>query len=391
MDPLSTILKKMNRKITILYLIDFFATREGVTGGTERQLAQLVQRIDKRFFKPIVICLQDFAKSSVWDNLDCEKHILHVYSLLSADGLLKLAKLARFMHKSKVDILQTFFFDSTIYGIIAARLAGIKNTVSCRRDMGFWYNNDLKKKMKLVNRFTKRVLVNSNAIKSYTSIEEKLDEDKIDVIHNGIDIRLIDKTTAIMPEMHFKNVKKKDMIVGIVGNFNRQVKRFDLFVRAAGEVLNKHNHIKFMVVGGGTLQTDLRKLASELRIDKKIIFVGKLDDAVPYIKCFDIGVICSDSEGFPNVLLEYMACNVPIVATRAGGNVELIEDRVSGLLITKGDHAALANSICEVINKAELRDCLRIKAREIVSKSFSWDKKILEYQSYYYKLVQSRF
>ena len=101
--------RKLDKRITILYLIDFIATREGVTGGTERQLLQLVQRIDKKIFRPIVACLQNFVKSSLWDNLDCEKHILHVYSLLSTDGLLKLVQFSHFMKTNKIDILQTFF------------------------------------------------------------------------------------------------------------------------------------------------------------------------------------------------------------------------------------------------------------------------------------------
>jgi len=378
----------LDKRITILYLIDFIATREGITGGTERQLVQLVQRIDKKAFKPIVVCLQKFVKSSLWDSLDCERHILHVYSLLSTDGLCKLARFSRFLKKKKIDIIQTFFYDSTIYGIIAARLAGINNTVSCRRDMGFWYDDSLKKKMKLINRFTKRVLVNSNAIKNFTSFEEKLQKKRIDVIYNGIDLHLVDQTSAIKPEALFNKVKKGDRIIGIVGNYNRKVKRFDLFLRAAAEVIKKKRNIKFMIVGGGALEEELRNLTNELRIDKEVIFVGKTDDAIPYIKCFNIGVLCSDSEGFPNVLLEYMACEVPAVATRVGGNVELIENGVNGLLVSKGDPTALAGAICELINQDELRGRLSEKAREIVEEQFSWEKKIREIQSYYIKFVQ---
>ena len=382
-------LDKLNKRITILYLIDFIATRDGVTGGTERQLLQLIQKIDKYKFRPIVACLQKFENCSLWDNIECEKHILHVYSLLSVDGLQKLVRFARFMKKNRVDIIQTFYFDSTIYGIVAARLAGIKYTVSCRRDMGFWYNDALQKKMKIINRFTKRVLVNSNAIKLFTIYKEKLQKEKIDTIYNGIDLNLVDQNVAIRPEVLFKNVTKEDRIVGIVGNFNRRVKRFDLFFRAAAKVLKKHRKIKFIVVGAGALETELRNLVRDLRIDGDVIFVGKMDNAIPYIKCFDIGVLPSDSEGFPNVLLEYMACGVAAVATSVGGNVELIDNRVSGLLVPKGDHAALADAICELIKKTDLRKRLREKARDVVADQFSWEKKVREYQSYYINLVQS--
>ena len=352
-------------------------------------MVQLIERIDKGVFRPIAVCLQKFVKCSLWDNLDCEKCILNVYSLLSIDGLLKLVRFARFLKNNRVDIIQTFFFDSTVYGIIAAKMAGINNTVSCRRDMGFWYDDGLKKKMRIVNRFTRRVLVNSNAIKSFVSVEERLPEAKIDVIHNGIDLGLVNRTAGAELELLAGKVRKEDIIVGIVGNFNRRIKRFDLFVRAAREVVKRHRKVKFLVVGGGALKEELKNLASELRVVEEIIFVGKMENAIPYIKCFDIGILSSDSEGFPNVLLEYMACGVPAVATCVGGNVELIKDRVSGLLVPKGDHVALAKAICELIEQAELREWLKEKAREMVAERYSWDKKIQEIQSYYLKLVGS--
>ena len=133
---------------------------------------------------------------------------------------------------------------------------------------------------------------------------------------------------------------------------------------------------------------ELKNLANELGIDGEVIFIGKMDNAIPYIKCFDIGVLPSDSEGFPNVLLEYMASDVAAVATRVGGNVELVEDRVNGILVPKGNHLLLADAICELIKKEDLRDRLRTKAREIVVEHFSWEKKIREFQTYYIKLLQ---
>ena len=292
------------------------------------------------------------------------------------------------MKKNRVDIVQTFFFDSTIFGIMAARLAGIKNTVSCRRDMGFWYDNGIKRKIKIVNRLTKRVLVNSSAIKKFIILEEKLNEKKVDVIYNGIDLQIFKRAAAIESVNTLMKVKRENVMVGIVGNFNRRVKRFDLFIHAAGEIIKRHRNIKFVIVGGGVLEAELRRLASVLCIAENVIFVGKKEDPIPYIKCFDIGVLPSDSEGFSNVLLEYMACKIPIVATRVGGNSELIEHMVSGLLVPYSDHLALADAICELIQNVELRNRLGTKARKIVAERYSWDKKIKEFESYYIKLIE---
>ena len=378
-----------NRKIVIVYVIDFLATREGVTGGTERQLIETLTRLDRSKFRPILFCLQEFKKIPYWEELNCEKYIIDVYSLGSFNSLLSLISFVRFLKRNCVDIVQTFFFDSTLFGILGAKLAGVKNRISCRRDMGFWYDRKLLKKLIFVNLFTKRFLVNSNAIKDSMVKQENVPEEAIDVICNGVDLNAIDKVEPSDLSCEFMEIEKNDKVIGLVANFNRTVKRVDLFVKAAAEVAKQVQNVKFFILGGGKLENELRQLARDWDVEETVIFAGKRYSAIPYIKSFDIGVLTSDSEGFSNVILEYMAAGIPVIATDVGGNRELIENEYTGVLVPQGDYKAIARGICKLLSDKSRRGRMGQEARRVVRENYSWGTKIGEIETYYLSLLKS--
>ena len=132
-----------------------------------------------------------------------------------------------------------------------------------------------------------------------------------------------------------------------------------------------------------------RELTYNLGIADRLIFVGKQDNAIPYIKNFDIGVLTSDSEGFSNALLEYMACGVASVATDVGGNRELIQNGKTGVLVPKGEPEALARAIIELLDDNEYRNWLGSNAKALVTSEYSWDKKIREIEKYYLDLLKN--
>ena len=224
-------------KIRILFIID-----EINIGGTEKQLLSTIKRLDQNIFKPYLVCLRSNELFKAYD-IQCTKLALEVDSLFSSDCFRKLIGFVRYLRQEKISILQTFFFDSTVFGIIAAKLARIKRTISCRRDMGFWYSAKLLKVLRIVNLMTDRILVNSQAIKANVIEKECVNPDKIDVIYNGIDL----KPFLVKNDIEFikseLNIPVTDKIVGIVANLNRQVKRVDLFVATASNVLKKNDHV----------------------------------------------------------------------------------------------------------------------------------------------------
>jgi len=374
-----------NEKVQITYIID-----ELQIGGTEKQLIATINKLDRTKFQPYLVFLRE-SDFNLLRLVDCPKIKISLYSFKSWKAVVALIKLVNFLRKQRIDIVQTFFIDSTLFGVVAAKLAGVQYVISSRRDLGFWSNKIISQGLRAVNPFISRFLVNSLAVKNYLIKYEKIPASKIDVIYNGIDLAKYFKNPfQISRNKLFPQIGLDSTIVGIVANLNRKVKRVDLFIKAAAIVSKNWKNVYFVIIGDGYLRPSLEIIAKNLNIFDKVVFMGIKKNVFSYIKHFDIGVISSDSEGFSNTILEYMAAGIPTIATDVGGNNEIIEDGVNGFLVPKNNAEMMADRILMLLKNEKLRKKMGKKAKQKV-KLFSWDLKIKEIQNYYLSLVNRKF
>ena len=228
--------------------------------------------------------------------------------------------------------------------------------------------------------------MNSEAIKNHIAQYESIPLRKFDVIYNGIETEICNIKRTGENLKQYYNIPDNHYVVGIVANLNRQVKRVDVFIKAVAEIVHAIDNVSFIIVGGGSLKDDLRELGEELNISKNLIFIGLQDDIYPFISLFDVGVLSSDSEGFSNSILEYMSLGIPVVATAVGGNSEIIQEDVNGILVAPGDYYCMAENICKLLNDRELRFRLGSNGKRLIKEKHSWDIIIKEFEKYYYKL-----
>jgi glycosyltransferase involved in cell wall biosynthesis len=372
-----------NKRIIIAFVIDLLETKEGISGGTEKQLIEIINRIDSNKFTPILFCLKPNHNNISFHSVFCEKYYLNVTSLLSFKSIFSWLLYVKTIKLKKVDIVQTFFFDSTVFGISGAIIAGIQVRISSRRDMGFWYKKNILFWLKFINKFTTRILSNCKAIHDMLMIFERVEENKISIMYNGIDIMKINNYQRCNIREEFPQISDEDKIVGIVANFNRRVKRLDLFIEMAYHVNRKLSKTIFIIIGGGRFEKELIGLGRNIGIDDRVIFAGIRENPIPYVKNFDVGVITSDSEGFSNTLLEYMASGVPSVATDSGGSAEIISDGETGYLVPVGDSRALADAVCRILEDEETGFKMGKEAQNVVRKKYDWKWKIREYETFY--------
>lgn len=148
-------------------------------------------------------------------------------------------------------------------------------------------------------------------------------------------------------------------VVGIVGRL-QPWKGQDVFLRAAALVAERHPQVRYIVAGGailgweGDYPDELRRLARELGLAQRVHFSGHQDDVYPWFDALDVVVHASLGEPFGLVLVEAMALAKPLVATAAGGPLEIVEDGVSGLLVPPGQAEPLAAAVSRVLDDAEL-------------------------------------
>lgn len=347
-------------------------------GGTEKQLVELVRRIDRSRFEPFVYALRDFDKSLA-RNVDCEFINLNITKLISFSLLKKVLSLRMSLKKNKIQIVQTYFPESTFIGSFAGRLAGVPLIVSTRRDMGAWHSRFNRSIIKLSNLFVDKILVNSDSVKQYVIDVEKVEKNRVHVIYNGID--------ADIYELNHEYYAKNDFTIGVISNFNRPVKRFDVFVNAMNTLAQKNINFKFLIVGDVNIEL-MNSIPDDLK--QRYEFTGNIEDVTPALRRMDVGVLCSDSEGFSNVILEYMASSVPCVCTKSGGNIEIIEDGKNGYLFKAGNSSELQNKILNLYENVQLRTNMARTAREVVEKYYGWDNIIKQHEDYYNTLVAWR-
>tara|TARA_Y100001933_G_scaffold216484_1_gene223635 strand:+ start:4802 stop:5932 length:1131 start_codon:yes stop_codon:yes gene_type:complete len=359
--------------IKILFSIDRL-----VRGGTELQLTGLIDHLDRDRYTPYLLTIRPTDPALIPEN--CQHLDLHVPKLFSVSGLRSLWFLVRFLREENIQIVQTFFQDSTVFAGLASRIAGTPARIACFRDLAFWNDSRQTRLLRWIYPLMNGYLANADVVLNHFSDTFGIDVNRACVIRNGVDAT----------KLGFQEHIGATTDIGIVGNMTRAVKRTDLFIRAAGIVHKEYPDIRWHILGDGHLRPELEKLAKELGISDRVIFAGRIEDVSGYLSRLQVGVICSDSEGLSNALLEYMFSGVAAVATEVGGNTELVEHGVTGLNVPPGNPQALADALIRLIEQPELREKLARAARSRVERIYSWDSCLAEHGRVYSNLLQSQ-
>jgi glycosyltransferase involved in cell wall biosynthesis len=118
------------------------------------------------------------------------------------------------------------------------------------------------------------------------------------------------------------------------------------FIKAAAKVFETINDVQIFLIGDGPKKAEYVALVSSLGLEKGIFFTGEVNNVEEYLKASDLSVLMStNAEGFPNVVLESLACRTPVVANDNGGTRELLINGKNGYLVRPGDHEMLASKI----------------------------------------------
>ena len=344
----------------IVFLIDSFT---GPWAGTERQLWYLLQGIDRQRFEPHLFLLRHSEFSEYAKSWPCPVQVLGVGRLASFEGVKGFARLVKLLRSIDARILHAFFQDSSLLGPFAARLAGAR-FVAGRRDMGIWYTPTNLKFLRLAARLVDRVIANSKAVKELVAAEERISMSRISVIYNGLE----EWSGTCQQEMSLDDrIPPGAPVIGIVANL-RPVKRHVDLIRAFAKVRQAVPAAHLVIAGEGELEEQLRQVAVSqgVAVAAHTHFIGRVEDAASIIRCFSVGVLCSESEGLSNAIMEYLKEGKPVVCTDVGGNPELVTEGVNGFLYPVGNEKVLVDRlVCLLTDDKLLREMGRAAAQSI--------------------------
>ena len=361
-------------------------------GGAEKQLYFLASSLNPKNIRSFVVQLTpDNSLPVTTGNVgDLELFHFPTRKLYNLAGIWQLGRLSLLAKSKKVDILHTFFEKSEVMGWIIARLSGIPVWITSRRDLGFKRKKIYEKVFRFASKDCKKCIANCHAVKDQMIQQENLPSQKIEVIYNGIDFSgyqeaLKDKSLRV--EL---GIVDGTPLVGLIANFNFEIKGHVYFLGAAKKILENVPDVKFVLVGDGPLRPRYEEVARELNIKRDVYFLGKRADVPTIISNLDVSVSSSTNEGFSNVILESMAAGKPVVATKVGGSKEMVSDGITGYLIPPADSKAMAGAIINLLQNPDKAMDMGSAGREVVKEKFTVETMVKKYEELYFSLLKDR-
>jgi glycosyltransferase involved in cell wall biosynthesis len=211
---------------------------------------------------------------------------------------------------------------------------------------------------------------------------------KVVTVYNGIDERQVFSALTVAEAKRRLGIPPDYGVVGTVGRLD-PVKRLDIFLAAAQEIVSSEANTKFVIAGEGDEEQTLRRLTHDLQLDDQVLFLGHRDDVFDVLRAMDVLVFCSDHEGLPMALLEALYLGVPVVARPVGGIAEVIQNGVSGVFVDSSDPRALAKECVNVLRDADGRKRMAEAGIRLVSAKFTAGNSAAEVARLYRLLVDA--
>ena len=313
-------------------------------GGTEMVIKNIIEGSDKELLDMSIFCIEE--PLGPWGE-EMRENGIAIHSQNRKDGFdtSLISGIRKVIKEQSIDVLHCHQYTPWVYGVLAA--VGLRTKVIFT-EHGRFYPDSSSWKRRFINPvlafFTDHITAISKATKQALVEFEFLNEKKIEVIYNGI--QPLPKASAEeLKELRVSlQIPEHHMILGTVARLD-PIKNQKMMIDAFNEVLKEQPDTTLIIVGDGELMDALQAQVSELGIRDKVIFTGYVTKPGTHIQLFDIFLLSSLSEGTSMTLLEAMSVGVPCVVTDAGGNAEVVEDGVSGVVADNDDVHEFADAI----------------------------------------------
>jgi glycosyltransferase involved in cell wall biosynthesis len=278
--------------------------------------------------------------------------------------------------RHRIDIIHSHEYKSDLLAWAVSRLRRIPVMTTIHG----WIRNDLKRKLYIragqsVLPSFDRVVAVSNQTRA-SILEAGVPEHKVAVIHNGI------VTEHYQPGDFARGFLRRQygvpddaMLIGYVGRLSPEKGQADLLA-AAAQLLPSRPGVWLALIGDGPDKARLQRQAETLGISGRVLFTGHIHDARPVFRDLDILALTSHTEGFPNVVMEALCMDTPVLATDVGGTREIIEDGVTGVLLPPHSPAQIAEGLGRLLDHPAWAQGLAVNGKRVVHERFSFRARV---------------
>ena len=360
-------------------------------GGTELNAVRTAERLDRRRFSVSVVCLQDSGPlMERYANAGIPVHSFPLSSFWGTSGLRQGLRLWRLLRSERIDVVHSHDAYTSIFGTFWARVAGVRGVIASRRS---WHSPHLQgtimRANRLAYRLAHRVIGNSPSVARLVETEGGVPSSRVVTIPNFLDPQAFD---VIGPDERAHLLRELAVpdgafIIGIVARLT-PVKDHSTLLRAIAALRADVPSLHAILVGDGPERARLTEEARSLGIETIVHFAGERAPLPNLHGLFDVSVLCSTSEAFPNSILEAMAASRPVVATKVGGNPDAVREGVTGLLVPAADAKALAAAIVRLHGDPTLRSRLGAAGHAAATAGYGAPAVIAQVERLYEELAQ---
>lgn len=283
-------------------------------------------------------------------------------------------------------------YKADIHALFAAKLCKVPIVTTVHG----WTTENFKVKMyemfqRISWRFFDRIFCVS---KSYymVALDHSIPSAKLFLLYNGIKITPSIKDVSEVDDNPLReqlDIPDDILLVGIIGRLSIE-KGHDLFIDIANGVSKEFNKVKFVIVGDGPERTSLEACVAQKGLEDVVIFAGHQNNMPMIYKSLDIVLMCSHREGLPNVLLESMFNEVPVVTVTVGGIPEVLDNNQGGVLIEGRNAADFSKEVLNLLRNEDERIAMGKLGKKRVCDAFSFEKRMNEVKAHYTELVSKR-
>ena len=345
-------------------------TDEMEVGGTQRQIRNLAMGLHAQGH---VVSLVFFREHSHFvDELRAAGiRVVH----LPKRGRVDPRFFRRLVHELKAgryDVVHAFAFSAEVWTALARRWLCRDQRpplVTSVRGSYAWYSGLQWRVKRWVSSQSTHVVANSRVAAGFATEHMRWDRPTLTVIYNGVAVEPVSRSRRDVLRAAW--LRGESSAVALFVGRLVSVKDVATLIRAAASLRDTACALHVVICGDGPLREELQHLTEQLKIQDRLHFLGVRDDVADLIEASDMLVMPSQQEGLSNAILEAMRGARPVVATRAGGNVELVEPEQTGLMVNVGDVPGLAQAMRRLALDPALRDRMGRRAAERIQAQFS--------------------
>ncbi|MBW2045128.1 MAG: glycosyltransferase [Deltaproteobacteria bacterium] len=371
------------QRIKVIYFLNSM-----VRAGAEEHVLSLLRNLNRESFEPVLVCPQELIDLM---KEDLKKIDVRAYSICIRRwrNLREIKKFIEIVKLERPDIVHPHLFFATRFVAPITKFAKVPVVIETAHLREAWRKGI--KRMYAVDRFFYRfvdkIIAVSGAVKNYLINDKKLPAEKISVIHNGVDLKRLQRLKSDYSDEKI-SLSSNTFKIGVIGRLEPQ-KGHKYFLEAVSLLDGKFEDVKCLIVGEGSLKEELADSVQRLGISDRVQFLGYRQDIKDIIAGLDLVVLPSLYEGLPLVALEAQAMGKPMVVTNVDGSPEVVIHNKTGIVIPCKDSQALKEAIEVFLNNRDLAIQMGEEARRHIEANFDIRAQIEKTQELYKHLLNT--